>query len=81
MQAVMCVLLAAMLVFVFAGYCQHVHPVVHRLRPPVVGVLGCMAERLKERLFSAKSVDIVAGPDALRSVPDLIDLFIQVGPL
>ena len=44
----------------------------------MVGVLGCMAERLKERLFSAKTVDIVAGPDALRSVPDLIDLFIQV---
>ena len=51
-----------------------------RSRPPVVGVLGCMAERLKERLFSAKTVDIVAGPDALRSVPDLIDLFIQVVP-
>ena len=52
-----------------------------RSRPPVVGILGCMAERLKERLFSAKTVDIVAGPDALRSVPDLIDLFIQVLPL
>ena len=45
---------------------------------PVVGVLGCMAERLKERLFDSRSVDIVAGPDALRSVPRLIDLFMQV---
>lgn len=34
---------------------------------PVVGVLGCMAERLKQRLLeSDRLVDIVAGPDAYR---------------
>lgn len=35
--------------------------------PPVVGVLGCMAERLKQRLLeSDRLVDLVAGPDAYR---------------
>lgn len=48
---------------------------------PVLGVIGCMAERLKGRLFDEKAVDIIAGPDALRSVPGLIELFSQVAPL
>ena len=40
----------------------------------VVGVLGCMAERLKAKLLDEeKLVDIVAGPDAYRSLPGLID--------
>ncbi len=39
----------------------------------VVGVLGCMAERLKATfLEEEKLVDIVIGPDAYRSLPDLI---------
>jgi tRNA A37 methylthiotransferase MiaB len=38
-------------------------------QPPVVGVLGCMAERLKLRLLeSDRLVDIVAGPDSYRYV-------------
>ena len=37
-----------------------------------------MAERLKSKLFETKAVDIIAGPDALRSVPGLVDLFIKV---
>ena len=41
-----------------------------RQRPGVlVGVLGCMAERLKESLLESGKVDIVAGPDAYRSLP------------
>lgn len=41
--------------------------------PLVVGVLGCMAERLKVKLLeSDKKVDIVAGPDAYRDLPNLI---------
>ncbi len=45
-----------------------------RKRPQVVvGVLGCMAERLKEKLLeSDKMVDIVVGPDAYRDLPMLI---------
>ena len=39
----------------------------------LIGVLGCMAERLKSRLLEEeKLVDIVVGPDAYRSLPQLI---------
>jgi tRNA-2-methylthio-N6-dimethylallyladenosine synthase len=39
----------------------------------IVGVLGCMAERLKQNLLEEeKLVDIVAGPDAYRDLPNLI---------
>ena len=39
----------------------------------LVGILGCMAERLKSQLLEEeKLVDIVVGPDAYRSLPDLI---------
>ena len=39
----------------------------------LVGVLGCMAERLKAKLLEEeKLVDMVIGPDAYRSLPDLI---------
>lgn len=40
----------------------------------IVGVLGCMAERLKAKfLEEEKLVDIVVGPDAYRDLPNLID--------
>jgi len=40
----------------------------------IVGVLGCMAERLKEKLLEEeKLVDIVVGPDAYRSLPSLVE--------
>ena len=40
---------------------------------PVVGVLGCMAERLKTKLLEADQLaDLVAGPDAYRDLPNLI---------
>ncbi|MEC7863539.1 MAG: tRNA (N6-isopentenyl adenosine(37)-C2)-methylthiotransferase MiaB, partial [Bacteroidota bacterium] len=39
----------------------------------LVGVLGCMAERLKEKfLEEEKLVDIVVGPDSYRNLPNLI---------
>jgi len=39
----------------------------------LVGVLGCMAERLKSKLLEEeKIVDLVAGPDAYRDLPNLI---------
>lgn len=42
-------------------------------RPPAVGVLGCMAERLKTRLLEEEQlVDLVAGPDAYRDLPALL---------
>ncbi|MEZ5024700.1 MAG: hypothetical protein R2728_15855 [Chitinophagales bacterium] len=39
----------------------------------LVGVLGCMAERLKGKLLEEeKLVDMVVGPDAYRTLPTLI---------
>ena len=41
----------------------------------VVGILGCMAERLRKDLVEKKSiVDIVVGPDEYRRLPELIDV-------
>ncbi|CAD6253583.1 unnamed protein product [Miscanthus lutarioriparius] len=43
------------------------------LRPPKIAVLGCMAERLKEKILdSDKMVDVVCGPDAYRDLPRLL---------
>lgn len=44
-------------------------------RPEVViGVLGCMAERLKEKLLEEeKIVDLIAGPDSYRDLPKLVE--------
>ena len=38
----------------------------------IIGVLGCMAERVKDDLIKNHHVDLVAGPDAYLSLPDLI---------
>ena len=38
----------------------------------VIGIVGCMAERLKEKLLDSHVVDLVAGPDSYRSLPELI---------
>ncbi len=48
---------------------------IKKQRPSLlIGVLGCMAERLKSKLLEEeKLVDIVVGPDAYRSLPQLID--------
>jgi len=49
--------------------------IIKKQRPDaLVGVLGCMAERLKEKfLEEEKLVDIVIGPDAYRDLPKLIE--------
>ena len=38
----------------------------------IIGVVGCMAERVKQNLIDNYGVDLVAGPDAYLSLPDLI---------
>ena len=38
----------------------------------IIGVLGCMAERVKDDLLTNHHADLVAGPDAYLSLPDLI---------
>ncbi|PIO69700.1 hypothetical protein TELCIR_08466 [Teladorsagia circumcincta] len=52
---------------------KRIRSVVAKRRRPVVGVLGCMAERVRHGLLSKKGlVDVVAGPDAYRDLPRLI---------
>ncbi len=38
----------------------------------IIGVIGCMAERLKHRLIEEHGVDLVAGPDAYLDIPNLV---------
>lgn len=48
---------------------------IKKTRPEMtIGVLGCMAERLKEKLLEEeKIVDVVVGPDAYRDLPKLVE--------
>ena len=38
----------------------------------IVGILGCMAERMKDELINSHGVDIVAGPDSYLDLPNLV---------
>ena len=51
---------------------------IKRQRPLVVGVLGCMAQNLKEELTETEPlVDVLAGPDSYRRLPDLLTQAIE----
>ncbi|MCU0352991.1 MAG: tRNA (N6-isopentenyl adenosine(37)-C2)-methylthiotransferase MiaB [Cytophagales bacterium] len=53
---------------------QHLVNVKKRRPGTLIGVLGCMAERLKSKLLEEeKIVDMVVGPDAYRDLPRLVD--------
>lgn len=42
-------------------------------RPEVlIGIVGCMAERLKDKLLDGRIVDLVAGPDSYRRLPEMV---------
>ena len=41
-------------------------------RGAIVGIVGCMAERLKDSLLDSHKVDLVAGPDSYRTLPELL---------
>ncbi len=45
---------------------------IRRGKSTLIGVVGCMAERVKEELIDKYSVNIVAGPDSYLSLPELI---------
>ena len=45
---------------------------IRRKRQLIIGVLGCMAERAQQDLLDNHHCDLVAGPDAYLSLPDLI---------
>ena len=51
---------------------EALHALRRKGRYLIIGVLGCMAERVKEELIENHHVDVVAGPDAYLSLPDLI---------
>lgn len=42
-------------------------------RKVIIGILGCMAERLKQNLLESGKVDLVAGPDSYRNLPALLE--------
>lgn len=48
------------------------HAMTRKGRRMIIGVLGCMAERVKEDLLENHYADLVAGPDAYLTLPDLI---------
>ena len=49
-----------------------------RARRVVIGVLGCMAQNLKKELLEAHpAIDVLAGPDAYRQLPDLLTHALQ----
>jgi tRNA-N(6)-(isopentenyl)adenosine-37 thiotransferase enzyme MiaB len=59
------------------GHLARLHPL-KRQRNLVVGVLGCMAQNLKQELIEAKSiVDVLVGPDGYRRLPELISHAIE----
>ncbi len=52
---------------------EHLHALKKKNSGLKIGIIGCMAERLKEELLSGeKSVDLIAGPDAYRDLPQLV---------
>lgn len=56
------------------GMYKNKHNKRHGQRRKVVGLLGCMAERLKAKLLEEAAVNLVAGPDAYRDLPRLLEL-------
>ena len=45
----------------------------------VVGVMGCMAQRLKKDLLNNKNVDFTVGPDSLRNLPSIVENSVENG--
>ena len=50
---------------------ESLHALQKKGRKLIIGVVGCMAERVKEDLINQHHVDIVAGPDSYLSLPEL----------
>jgi tRNA-2-methylthio-N6-dimethylallyladenosine synthase len=51
---------------------QYFRSLKRKKRTLIIGMLGCMAERLKEELIEKHGVDLVAGPDSYLDLPNLI---------
>jgi len=53
---------------------QHFQAMKKKKRGVIIGILGCMAERIKEELLEHKIIDLVVGPDAYLDLPNLIGM-------
>ena len=53
---------------------QHFQAMKRKKRGMIIGILGCMAERIKEELLDNKIVDLVVGPDAYLDLPNLVGM-------
>ncbi len=51
---------------------EFLHSEQHKGHKLILGVLGCMAERMKETLLNEYNVDLVCGPDSYMALPDLV---------
>lgn len=51
---------------------QHYRSLRKKGKKLIIGILGCMAERVRENLLEEQEVDLVAGPDAYLDLPNLI---------
>jgi tRNA-N(6)-(isopentenyl)adenosine-37 thiotransferase enzyme MiaB len=54
------------------GRLQYFHSLKKKKKGLIIGVLGCMAERVKEDLIKEHHVDLVAGPDSYMDLPSLV---------
>ena len=54
------------------GRLQYFQSLKKKKKTLIVGVLGCMAERLQEELINKHNADIVVGPDSYLNLPDLL---------
>lgn len=54
------------------GRLQYFQSLKRKKKSLIVGVLGCMAERVKDELIRAHQVDLVVGPDSYMDLPNLI---------
>ncbi|MDD5571394.1 MAG: tRNA (N6-isopentenyl adenosine(37)-C2)-methylthiotransferase MiaB [Bacteroidales bacterium] len=53
---------------------KNLTPLKKKKKDLIIGIIGCMAERIKEQLFEEeKKIDLIAGPDAYRNLPRLIE--------
>lgn len=54
------------------GRLQYFHSLRKKKKDLIVGVLGCMAERVKEKFLEEHNVNLVVGPDSYMDLPNLI---------
>ena len=54
------------------GRLQYFQSLKRKKKSPIIGVLGCMAERVREELINEHGVDLVVGPDSYMDLPNLV---------